>query len=60
MDFLELKTSALTFDNNIVYWKQDTNTIECYGMLSQKVVQRANVNDFSNGQITRIVISDDN
>ena len=34
LEFFELKTFALTFDNNIIFWQRETNTIECYGMLS--------------------------
>ena len=26
--------TKIRIDNNIIYWKRETNTIECYGMLS--------------------------
>ena len=33
LDLSKERTFALTFDNNLVYFNKETNTLGCYGLL---------------------------
>lgn len=60
LDLSEESTIALTYDNNLVYFEKNSNTIGCYSLLGKKLVQEKKVEDFSESLVTRIVISGDN
>jgi len=59
LDLSKEKTIALTYDNNLVYYDENSDSIRCYGLIGKKVVLEKKVKEFSKSSITRIIVSKD-
>lgn len=60
LKFKNERAMNLTYDNNIIYFDEAENQINCFGMISNKIVQSRSVKEFSINKISRIAISLDN